>query len=127
VPIDRAATLRNAEKLIRQGKLPDAIAEYVRLVEDQPGDWNLANSLGDLYARAGQVDKAIAQYGQIADSLNEEGVGAKAAAVYKKILKLKPDHEHTLAEIAHRLSISRERVRQIEMRAMAKLRPAPAA
>jgi tetratricopeptide (TPR) repeat protein len=86
VPIDRAATLRNAEKLIRQGKLPDAITEYVRLVEDQPGDWNLANSLGDLYARAGQVDKAIAQYGQIADSLNDEGAGAKAAAVYKKIL-----------------------------------------
>jgi tetratricopeptide (TPR) repeat protein len=100
LPIDRAETLRNAEKLIRQGKLPDAIAEYVRLVEDQPGDWNLANSLGDLYARAGQVDKAIAQYGQIADSLNDEGAGAKAAAVYKKILKLKPDHEHTLVQIS---------------------------
>ena len=100
MPIDRAATLRNAEKLIRQGKLPDAIAEYVRLVDDQPGDWNLANSLGDLYARAGQVDKAIAQYGQIADSLNDEGAGAKAAAVYKKILKLKPDHEHTLVQVS---------------------------
>jgi tetratricopeptide (TPR) repeat protein len=100
VPIDRAATLRNAEKLIRQGKLPDAIAEYVRLVEDQPGDWNLANSLGDLYARAGQVEKAIAQFGQIADSLNDEGAGAKAAAVYKKILKLKPDHEHTLVQVS---------------------------
>jgi tetratricopeptide (TPR) repeat protein len=100
VPIDRAATLRNAEKLIRQGKLPDAIAEYVRLVEDQPGDWNLANSLGDLYARAGHTDKAIAQYGQIADSLNDEGAGAKAAAVYKKILKLKPDHEHTLVQVS---------------------------
>jgi tetratricopeptide (TPR) repeat protein len=100
VPIDRAATLRNAEKLIRQGKLPDAIAEYVRLVDDQPGDWNLANSLGDLYARAGQLDKAIAQYGQIADSLSDEGAGAKAAAVYKKILKLKPDHEHTLVQVS---------------------------
>ncbi len=100
MPIDRAATLRNAEKLIRQGKLPDAIAEYVRLVDDQPGDWNLANSLGDLYARAGQVDKAIAQYGQIADSLNDEGAGAKAAALYKKILKLKPDHEHTLVQVS---------------------------
>jgi tetratricopeptide (TPR) repeat protein len=100
VPIDRAATLRNAEKLIRQGKLPDAIAEYVRLVDDQPGDWNLANSLGDLYARAGQVDKAISQYGQIADSLNDEGAGAKAAALYKKILKLKPDHEHTLVQVS---------------------------
>ena len=100
MPIDRAATLRNAEKLIRQGKLPDAIAEYVRLVEDQPGDWNLANSLGDLYARAGQIDKAIAQYGQIADSLNDEGAGAKAAALYKKILKLRPDHEHTLVQVS---------------------------
>ena len=100
MPIDRAATLRNAEKLIRQGKLPDAIAEYVRLVEDQPGDWNLQNSLGDLYARAGQLDKAIAQYGQIADSLSDEGAGAKAAAVYKKILKLKPDHEHTLVQVS---------------------------
>ena len=100
MPIDRAATLRNAEKLLRQGKLPDAISEYVRLVEDQPGDWNLANSLGDLYARAGQVDKAIAQYGQIADSLDDEGSGAKAAAVYKKILKLKPDHEHTIVRLS---------------------------
>ncbi len=100
MPIDRAATLRNAEKLIRQGKLPDAIAEYIRLVEDQPGDWNLQNSLGDLYARANQLDKAIAQYGQIADHLNDEGAGAKAAAVYKKILKLKPDHEHTLVQVS---------------------------
>jgi tetratricopeptide (TPR) repeat protein len=100
VPIDRAATLRNAEKLIRQGKLPDAIAEYVRLVEDQPGDWNLQNSLGDLYARAGDLDRAITHYSQIADSLNDEGAGAKAAAVYKKILKLKPDHEHTLVQVS---------------------------
>jgi tetratricopeptide (TPR) repeat protein len=100
VPIDRAATLRNAEKLIRQGKLPDAITEYLRLIEDQPGDWNLQNSLGDLYSRAGQVDKAIAQYGQVADHLNEEGAGAKAAALYKKILKLKPDHEHTLVQVS---------------------------
>jgi len=36
------------------------------------------------------------------------------------------DQEHTLAEIARRLSLSRERVRQIEARAMAKLRKAAA-
>ena len=99
MPIDRAATLRNAGKLIRQGSLPDAIEEYVRLVEDQPGHWTLANSLGDLCARAGQIDKAIAQYGQTADSLNDEGAGAKAGAVYKRVLELKPDHEHTVAQV----------------------------
>ena len=46
--IDRAATLRNAEKLLRQGKPDAAIAEYLRVVEDQPRDWNTANILGDL-------------------------------------------------------------------------------
>jgi Flp pilus assembly protein TadD len=58
VAFDRAVTLRNAEKLIRQGKLDAAIAEYLRVVEDAPDDWNVANTLGDLYARAGQIDKA---------------------------------------------------------------------
>lgn len=100
MPIDRAATLRIAEKLIRQGKLDAAIAEYVRLVDDQPGDWNLANALGDLHARAGQIDRAVEQFIQIADSLNDRGAAPKAAAVYKKILKLKPDHEHTLVQIS---------------------------
>ena len=96
MPIDRAVTLRNAEKLIRQGKLEAAIGEFLRIVEDQPQDWNAKNTLGDLYARAGQIDKAIDQFMEIADNLNEEGAVAKAGAVYKKILKLKPDHEHSI-------------------------------
>jgi RNA polymerase sigma factor (sigma-70 family) len=49
----------------------------------------------------------------------------------REVLRLRfglgTDREHTLADIARRLSISRERVRQIEARAMAKLRPASAA
>ena len=70
---DREDTLKKAEKLLRQGRLDAAIAEYVRVVEDQPRDWNTANTLGDLYARAGQTDKAIAQYTRIADNLVHEG------------------------------------------------------
>jgi tetratricopeptide (TPR) repeat protein len=100
VPIDRAATLRNAEKLLRQGKLDAAIAEYVRVVEDQPRDWNSANLLGDLYVRAGLVEKGCEQFARIAGSLNGEGFLPKAAALYKKILKLQPDHEHALVQLA---------------------------
>ena len=84
---DRALTLRNAEKLIRQGKLADGIAEYVRIVEDAPGDWNAKNTLGDLYARAGQVERATNQFLEVAESLREEGQFVKAAAIYKKLLK----------------------------------------
>jgi len=104
VPIDRALTLRNAEKLIRQGKLDAGIAEYVRIVEDSPGDWNAKNTLGDLYARAGQTEKAIEQFTEIADNLSEEGSSAKAGAIFKKILKLKPDHERALLQIAEILA-----------------------
>jgi len=105
VPIDRPAILRSAEKLLRQGKIEQAIAEYVRIVEEQPSDWNTANVLGDLYVRAGQTDRAVDQFARIADHLHNEGFLPKAAAVYKKILKLKPEHEHATlqaAEIAGR-------------------------
>jgi tetratricopeptide (TPR) repeat protein len=103
VGLDRAATLRNAEKLLRQGKLDVAMAEYVRVVDELPRDWNTGNILGDLYVRAGQLDKAVDQFTRIADSLSDEGFLSKAGALYKKILKIKPDHEHALlqgAEIA---------------------------
>ncbi len=98
MPIDRADALRKAEKFLRQGKLDSAIAEYLRVVEEQPRDWNAANTLGDLYARAGQSEKAVEQYVRIADSLNEEGFVSKAAALYKKALKIKPDDEHSLLQ-----------------------------
>ena len=107
MPIDRAATLRNAEKLIRQGKIDAAIAEYVRIVEDQPQDWAAKNTLGDLYGRAGQADKAVQQFVEIANNLSDEGQMAKAGALYKKILKLKPDHEHSLMQVADVLAMQR--------------------
>jgi tetratricopeptide (TPR) repeat protein len=100
VPIDRAATLRNAEKLLRQGKLDAAIAEYLRVVEEHPRDWNTANMLGDLYVRSRQVDRALAQFIRIADSLRDEGFLPKAGALYKKVLKLKPEDEHALLQAA---------------------------
>jgi tetratricopeptide (TPR) repeat protein len=100
VPIDREATLRQAERLKGQGRLDLAIAEYVRLVEDQPRDWNTINALGDLYLRAGDTDRAVAQFVLIADHLFGEGFFPKAAAVYKKALKSRPEHEHTLLRLA---------------------------
>jgi tetratricopeptide (TPR) repeat protein len=100
VPIDRVALLRNAETLVQQGKLDQAIAEYRRIVNDQPRDWNTANALGDLYLRNGQTDKAVELFVRVADSLSQDGVLSKAAALYKKILKLHPHEEHVLLKAA---------------------------
>jgi tetratricopeptide (TPR) repeat protein len=100
VPIDREAALKRAEKLLRQGKLAGAIEEYVRLIEDQPRDWNAINALGDLYVRAGDTDRAVAQFTRVADHLFGEGFLQRAAALYKKALKVQSQHEHTLSQLA---------------------------
>lgn len=70
------------------------------MVEDQPLDWSTANTLGDLYARAGETDKAVEQFGRIAESFFREGFLPRAGALYRKILKLKPDDEHALSRAA---------------------------
>jgi tetratricopeptide (TPR) repeat protein len=100
VSIDRESALRQAEKLQREGRIDLAIAEYVRLVQTQPRDWSALNALGDLYLRAGDADRAVAQFVQIADHLFSEGFFPKAAALYKKALKARPTHEHTLLRLA---------------------------
>jgi tetratricopeptide (TPR) repeat protein len=105
VPNDREETLKKAEKLLRQGRLDGAIAEYVRVVEEHPRDWATVNTLGDLYVRAGQPDKAAAQYARIAEHFMAEGFYPKASATYKKLLKLTPDDEASqlnLAEISQK-------------------------
>jgi tetratricopeptide (TPR) repeat protein len=97
-PFDRDATLKAAEKALKTGKVDAAIAEYVKVVESQPRDWNSANTLGDLYVRAKQLDKGVEQYVRIADHLADEGFYPKAMALFKKILKLKPDHEYAMLQ-----------------------------
>lgn len=97
-PFDSKAALKNAEKAIKQGRVDLAIAEYVKVVEAQPRDWNSANALGDLYVRAKQIEKGVQQYIRIADHLAEEGFYPKAAALYKKILKIKPDDEYSMVQ-----------------------------
>ncbi len=97
-PFDREAALKGAEKALRQGRIDAAIAEYVKVVEAQPSDWNSANALGDLYVRANQLDKGLQQFTRIADHLAGEGFYAKAAALFKKILKLKPEDEYALLQ-----------------------------
>ena len=105
MPIDRDKTLKTAEKFLKQGKTAAAIEEYVRLVEDNPSDWNAANALGDLYVRTGEAERAADQFARAADHLYTEGFLPRASAVYKKVLKVKSDSDHAiwrLADIASR-------------------------
>jgi tetratricopeptide (TPR) repeat protein len=100
VAIDREQSLKRAEKLLRQGRLDAAIAEYGTVVAEFPKDWATANLLGDLFVRAGQIGQASQHYAQVAEHLAREGFTAKAVALYKKIIKLNPTDESALLRSA---------------------------
>jgi tetratricopeptide (TPR) repeat protein len=100
VPVDRDQTLKTAEKLLKQGKVADAITEYVRLVDDKPSDWTSVNALGDLYLKSGQVERAAEQFTRAADHLYGEGFFPRASAVYKKVLKVRSADDHALWQLA---------------------------
>ena len=97
--IDRDDALRKAEKLLRQGRLDGAIAEYEHVVEAYPDDIATASALGDLYGRAGKAPQAVAQFMRLGDHFLKDGVHAKAAATYRKVLKLDPGHESALLQL----------------------------
>jgi len=93
-------TLDDAHRLLRQGKVDGAIEVYAEVLEEQPDEW-----LGDLYVQAERLDEAVEQFTRVAQYLWERGLLPKAAALYKKVLKLRPDDEPArdrLAEIALR-------------------------
>ena len=98
--LDRDATLKNAEKLVRQGRLDLAIAEYLRVIEDNPGEWSPAITLGDLYVKTGQPAQAVGEYTRIGNRFVDQGFYPKAAALYRKILKIVPNDEDTQIRLA---------------------------
>ncbi len=90
--IDRIRTVEQAEKFVRAGKIKDAIAEYERLLSDDPQDVGTLNIIGDLYVQAGQNDKAVQFFLQGSQEYEKRGLFSQAVAICKKVYKLNPDN-----------------------------------
>nr|HUM34999.1 tetratricopeptide repeat protein [Candidatus Saccharicenans sp.] len=89
--IDRLKIIEQAEKYVRAGRLKEAIAEYEKLLEDDPSDVSINNLVGDLYVRLGQNDKAIKAFEKVADEYEKRSLNSQALAILKKICRLNPD------------------------------------
>ncbi|HEX5709193.1 MAG TPA: tetratricopeptide repeat protein, partial [Pyrinomonadaceae bacterium] len=88
---DKAKAVRAAEKSLAQGKIPAAITEYRRIVDEDPEDYTALNTLGDLYARTGKRDEAVSCFKRVADHYRVQGFSLKAIAMYKKVTRFTPD------------------------------------
>jgi len=93
---NKTKTLSSAERYIQQGKLHNAIAEYEKVMKSDPKDLTVRNTVGDLYARVGETDKAIEHFHSVGDAYAAAGFTVKAIAMYKKLTKLKPSTESIL-------------------------------
>lgn len=93
---NKTKVLAAAERHIQQGKLQNAIAEYEKVVKADPKDLTVLNTIGDLYARIGQTDKAVSYFRSVGDTYAGQGFTVKAIAMYKKLTKLKPSIESVL-------------------------------
>src|SRR6202034_362182 len=82
--------LNAAEKYVQQGKIQNAIAEYEKVSKADPKDLTVTNTIGDLYSRLGEADKATDCFKTVGDAYATQGFTVKAIAMYKKISKLKP-------------------------------------
>jgi pilus assembly protein FimV len=93
---NKQKVLSAAEKYVQQGKLQNAIAEYEKILKADPKDLTVMNTVGDLYARNGEVDKACQCFKNVGDAYATQGFTVKGIAMYKKIGKLKPSLESVL-------------------------------
>jgi tetratricopeptide (TPR) repeat protein len=93
---NKQKVLSSAEKYVQQGKMQNAIAEYEKVLKADPKDLTVTNTVGDLYSRLGEADKATECFKTVGDAYATQGFTVKAIAMYKKISKLKPSLESVL-------------------------------
>jgi pilus assembly protein FimV len=77
-----------AEKYVQQGKMQNAISEYEKVLKADAKDLTVTNTVGDLYSRLGETDKATECFKTVGDAYASQGFTVKAIAMYKKICKL---------------------------------------
>jgi tetratricopeptide (TPR) repeat protein len=90
----------NAERYLRQNKLQFAITEYEKILQAEPRDLAILNTVGDIYARLGQNEKAIERFRVVGESYANDGFLLKAIALYKKITKLDPNGLAAMEKLA---------------------------
>ena len=99
-------------------RVPRSVSLEMRVGKDQ--DTQLGDLLEDGHATPEQLLTRDALHDDLEDLLNE--LTTREAEVIRRRFGLEDDTPRTLAEIGEGMGLSRERVRQIETRALLKLR-----
>ncbi len=98
--LNKDRVFKAAENYIKKNKVDKAIAEYESWLKENSKDWNIIRTVGDLYARISRNDEAIKKYAQVADHYRKDGFNVRAIATYKMVLRLDPQNEPAMRNLA---------------------------
>ncbi|MDX9999682.1 MAG: tetratricopeptide repeat protein [Polyangia bacterium] len=115
--INKNKVIAAAQKFVQKGQLDKAIREYLRVVEEEPGDVRTWLKIGDLQLKVGASGDATATYLKVANTYSQEGFYLKAVAVYKQVLRLQPEFVEVhfkLAALNKQLGLISDARRQLE-------------
>jgi tetratricopeptide (TPR) repeat protein len=97
---NKSKFVESAQKLLNQGKVPQAISEYQQILKFEPRDQVTLMTVGELYIRQGETFQAIDYFERLAQIFVGDGFLTKAIAVYKRIAKLAPEEIRPLEKLA---------------------------
>ncbi len=97
---NKSKHVETAQKLLNQGKVAQAIAEYQVILKYEPRDQVTLMTVGELYIRQGETFQAIDYFERLAQIFVGDGFLTKAIAVYKRIAKLAPEEFRPLEKLA---------------------------
>jgi tetratricopeptide (TPR) repeat protein len=90
VATNKEKALAAAQKFLERGQPDRALAEFVRVVEEDPGDTRTWLRMAEIYARRGDSVQASDIYLRTGELYAGQGALEKAVTVYKNALKLSP-------------------------------------
>ena len=97
--IDKNTITNAAQKFASRGQIYEAIAEWKKLLTVNQ-DGNVYNTIGDLYLKKREQQKAVEAFEKAANIYREDGFYPKAIALFKKILNIAPEEVSALIALA---------------------------
>jgi tetratricopeptide (TPR) repeat protein len=98
VTIDREKVLQTAQGFIQKKRYDRAVAEYQKLIQQDPDDARILLKIGDLQSKMEAHADAISTYERVGKYYAAQGFALKAIAVYKQIREIIRKHVPDLAD-----------------------------
>jgi tetratricopeptide (TPR) repeat protein len=97
---NKVKAMQEAVRLVSQGKIAQAVKQYNHILEKDPTEIALLNTIGDLHYRDKNVAEALKCFYRLAEAFVKDGFTVKAIAIYRKITKIDPDSVEPLIKLA---------------------------